>query len=153
MINKPIISIKKVFLIAIITIISFLSIKILMRNVLPLNTACGDFFPIIINILVVLALFYATIRSAGSSKRVQFAWMFMTIAFALFTVGNILELGIHMKPWAFLPNIFYLLFYPIFAIGMYFLPTFSFSRTERIKIFLDMSIIIITVGLIFWIFL
>ena len=153
MINKPIISIKKVFLIAIITIISFLSIKILMRNVLPLNTACGDFFPIIINILVVLALFYATIRSADSSKRVQFAWMFMTIAFALFTVGNILELGIHMKPWAFLPNIFYLLFYPIFAIGMYFLPTFSFSRTERIKIFLDMSIIIITVGLIFWIFL
>ena len=88
MINKPTISIKKVFLIAIITIISFLSIKILMRNVLPLNTAYGDFFPIIINILVVLALFYATIRSADSSKRVQFAWMFMTIAFALYTVGK-----------------------------------------------------------------
>ena len=88
MINKPIISIKKIFLIAIITIISFISIKILMRNVLPLNTACGDIFPIIINILVVLALFYATIRSADSGKRVQIAWMFMTIAFALFYSGK-----------------------------------------------------------------
>jgi PAS domain S-box-containing protein len=146
-------SIKNVFLMAIITLICFISVKILMRNVLPLNTVYGNIFPIIINILVVVALFYATIRSADSGRRAQMAWMFMTLAFVFFTVGNILELGIHLKPWAFLPNVFYLIFYPLFAIGIYFLPTFSFTRNERIKIFLDMGIIIVTLGLIFWVFL
>jgi PAS domain S-box-containing protein len=153
MTKKPIISIKNVFLMAIITLICFISIKILMRNVLPFNTVYGNIFPLIINILVVIALFYATIRSADSGRRVQMAWMFMTLAFVFFTAGNILELGIHLKPWAFLPNIFYLIFYPLFSIGIYFLPTFSFTRNERIKIFLDMGIIIVTLGLIFWVFL
>ena len=146
------VSVKNIFLMAIITLIGFISIKILMGNT-PLNTDLGDIFPIIINILVVLASFYATVRSANSGKRVQLAWMFITIAFAFFTIGNILELGIHMKPWAFLPNIFYLIFYPLLATGIYYLPKFSFTRNERIKIFLDMGIIIATLGLIFWIFL
>ena len=153
MANKPIISIKNSFIIAVIILISFISIKLLMRNVLPFNMNFGNIFLIIINIMVVLTLIYATIRTADSGRRVQMAWMFLTLALAFFTVGNILELGIHLKPTAFLPNIFYLIFYPLFAIGIYYLPIFSFSWYEKIKIFLDMGIIIVTLGLIFWIFL
>ena len=151
--TRPVISVKNVFIIALITLISFISIKILLKNDVPVNTIFGDIFPIMINVMVVLALLYATIRSANLGRRMQIAWMFMTLAFVFFTLGNILELGIHLKPWALLPNIFYLTFYPLFAIGIYYLHTFSFTRNERIKIFLDMGIIIITVGLIFWIFL
>lgn len=153
MVNKPIISIKNCFIIAVIILISFISIKLLTRNFLPLNLNFGNIFLIIINIMVVLALIYATVRSEDSGRRVQMAWMFLTLALAFFTIGNILELGIHLKPTAFLPNIFYLIFYPLFAIGIYYLPIFSFSRYEKIKIFLDMGIIIVTLGLIFWIFL
>ena len=153
MANKPIISIKNSFIIAVIILISFITIKLLTRNILPFNMNFGNIFLIIINIMVVIALIYATVRSEDSGRRVQMAWMFLTLALAFFTVGNILELGIHLKPTAFLPNIFYLIFYPLFAIGIYYLPIFSFSRYEKIKIFLDMGIIIITLGLIFWIFL
>ena len=151
--NKNIISIKNIFIIAIITLIAFIFVKVAIINVQPFSSVFGDIFPIVINILVVLTLLYATIRSKDSGKRVQIAWMFITLAFAFFTMGNILELGIHLKPWKLLPNIFYLIFYPLFAIGIYFLPKFSINRNERIKILLDRGIIIVTLGLIFWIFL
>ena len=65
MANKPIISIKNSFIIAVIILISFISIKLLTRNVLPFNMNFGNIFLIIINIMVVLALIYATVRSAG----------------------------------------------------------------------------------------
>jgi two-component system, sensor histidine kinase PdtaS len=157
MVNKPLISVKNIFILALIIVISYFFITILLRNDTTLRMFFGDLFPIVIDLLVVLTLFYATIRSAHYGRRVQMAWMFIALAFSFYTIGDILwailELGIHQRPFPSVADVFYLIFYPLFAIGIYYLPRFSFTRSEKLKIFLDMGIIIITVGLIFWTFL
>ena len=157
MVNKPIISVKKSFYIALIIGFCFILITILIRNDSNLRILFGDLFPLLIDFLVVLSLFYATIRSEYYGKRVQIAWMFITLAFSFYTIGDILwailELGIHQRPFPSVADAFYLIFYPLFAIGIYYLPRFSFTLIEKLKIFIDMGIVSLTVGLIFWIFL
>ena len=157
MVNKPLISVKKSFYIALIIVFCFILFTILIRNDSNLKMFFGDLFPILIDFLVVLALFYATIRSEYYGKRVQIAWMFITLAFSFYTIGDILyailELGIHQRPFPSVADVFYLIFYPLFAVGIYYLTRFSFTLIEKLKIFIDMGIISFTVGLIFWIFL
>ena len=157
MVNKPWISVKNIFIIALILLICSIFITMFLRNDSTLRMFFGDLFPILIDFLVVLTLFYATIRSVNYGKRVQIAWMFIALAFSFYMVGDIiwaiLELVIHQRPFPSIADLFYLIFYPLFAIGIYYLPRFSFNLTEKLKIFLDMGIIVITVGLIFWIFL
>ena len=155
--NKPLISIKSVFIIALIIVISFIIITLSLRNDSTLRIFFGDLSPIVIDLLVVLTLFYAAIRSAYYGKRVQMAWMFIALAFSFYTIGNILwaitALVFNHNPFISIADGFFLIFFPFFAIGVYFLSKFSFTRNEMLEIFLDMGIIFITVGLIFWTFL
>ena len=157
MVNKPLISVKNIFIIALIIVIFSILTTILLGYDSTLKTYFGDLFPIVIELLVVLTLVYATLRSANYGKRVQFAWMFIALAFTFYTVGDmiwaVLELGIHQRPFPSVADVFYLIFYPLFAIGIYYLTKFSFTKSEKLKIFLDMGIIVITVGLIFWTFI
>lgn len=157
MINKPLISIKTGFIIALVIVTCSLLFTVLLENNSALMMVFGDIFPIFVDLLVVLTLFYATARSLKYGKKVQFAWMFITFSFIFYTVGDvvwaILELGIYQSPFPSIADGFYLIFYPLFAIGIYYLSSFSFTKTEKLKIFLDMGIIIISVGLIFWTFL
>ena len=117
----------------------------------------GDTYSPAIDLLVVITLVYATIRSVRYGRRAYIAWLFITLAFSFYAIGDILwailELGFHQNPFPSVADVFYLTFYPLFAIGIYYLPRFSFTRRENLKIFLDMGIIIITVGLLFWTFL
>ena len=155
--DEPLISVKNIFIIALIIIIGFIIISILLSNDSTLRMFFGDLFPIVIDLLVVLTLFYAVIRSAYYGRHVQMAWMFIALAFSFYTIGDILwailELGFNQNPFPSVADVFYLIFYPIFALGIYYLPRFSPTRSEKLKIFIDMGIIIITVGLIFWTFL
>ena len=153
-VNKPLISIKTSFIIAITIVIVSLLFTLLFENNSVLMMYFGDIFPILVDFLVVLTLFYATARSHKYGKKVRVAWMFITFAFIFYTVGDviwaILELGIHESPFPSIADGFYLIFYPLFAIGLYHLSRFSFTKTEKLKTALDMSIVIISVGLIFW---
>ncbi|MBZ2166806.1 histidine kinase dimerization/phosphoacceptor domain -containing protein [Methanobacterium spitsbergense] len=157
MVSKPLISVKNIFIIAFIIVISFMILTILLSNDSTLRMFFGDLFPIVIDLLVVLTLFYAAIRSVYYGRRVQMAWMFIALAFSFYTIGDILwailELGFNQNPFPSVADGFYLIFYPLFAIGIYYLSKFSFSKSEMLKIFLDMGIIFIAVGLIFWTFL
>ncbi|MTK63751.1 MAG: PAS domain S-box protein [Methanobacterium sp.] len=157
MVKTPLISIRSSFITALLIVICSLLFTVLLENNSTWMTFFGDIFPILIDSLVVLILFYAAARSLKYGRKVQMAWMFIAFAFIFYTVGDIiwdiLELGIHESPFPSVADGFYLIFYPLFAIGIYYLSRFSFTRTEKLKIALDMSIIIITVGLIFWTFL
>jgi len=157
MVNKPLISVNNIFVIAFIIVIGFVIISLLLRNNSVSLMYFGDIYSPVIDLLVVLTLFYATIRSFRYGRRVQIAWLFITLAFSFYAVGDILwailELGFHQIPFPSVADVFYLIFYPLFALGIYYLPRFSFTRKEMLKIFLDMGIIVITVGIIFWTFL
>jgi two-component sensor histidine kinase len=157
MVHKPLISVKNIFVLAVIVVISFVIISSFLRNNSSSLMYFGDIYSIIIDLMVVLTLIYATIRSSSYGRRVQIAWLFITLAFAFYTVGDIIwaifELVLYQYSYPSLADFFYLTFYPLIALGIYYLPRFSFTRNETIKIFLDIGIVAITVGLIFWTFL
>ena len=155
--DKPIISIKNAFILAFITVISFAAISILLRNYDYPRLDFGDILSPVIELIVVIILFYITIYLATQELRVRRGWLFIAIALSFYVIGDILwaiyEIGLHQNPSVSLSDIFYLIFYPIFAIGIYYLTKFSFNRSEKFKIFIDMGIVMITVGLMFWTFL
>ena len=157
MVNKPLQSVNNIFVIALIIVISFAIISMLLRNNSVSLMYFGDTYSSAIDLLVIITLFYATIRSVRYGQRAYIAWLFITLAFSFYAIGDILwailELGFHQTPFPSVADVFYLTFYPFFALGIYYLPRFSFTRRENLKIFLDMGIIIITVGLLFWTFL
>ncbi len=47
----------------------------------------------------------------------------------------------------------YLMFYPIFAVGILLLPDVPLLPRERLKIFLDAAIVMVSAALVFWVFL
>jgi PAS domain S-box-containing protein len=155
--KKLLISTKNVFILAFLIIISFTAISLLLGNAVDAKIIVGDIASPAIDLLVLLTLVYAAKISATKGRRIQIAWIFMTIAFSIYTTGDVLwaiiELGLNQNPFPSMADIFYLSFYPIFALGIYYLPRFSFSRSEKLKIFLDMGIVITTLALIFWIFI
>ena len=141
------------FIIALIVLISFISFNLLVNNFFTSYRVFGNIFSIILDLLVVFALFYATIRSSDSCRVTQTAWMFITIALSIYTLVDILEFFFNITSLLPIYHMIYFIFYIFFAIGIFFFPRFSFTRTEKLNIFLDIGIIIVTVGLIFWIFL
>jgi hypothetical protein len=50
-------------------------------------------------------------------------------------------------------DIFFLAFYPLFAIGVLFLPMAELAMRERIKVLLDICIVVITAAMLVWAFL
>jgi PAS domain S-box-containing protein len=155
--DKPIISIKNAFILAFITVISFAAISILLRNYDYPRLVFGDILSPIIELVVVIILFYVILYLATQELRIRRGWLFIAVALSFYVFGDILwaiyEIGLHQDPSVSLSDIFYLIFYPIFAVGIYYLTKFSFNRSEKFKIFIDMGIVMITVGLMFWTFL
>lgn len=151
---KPSLSIKNFIILSFVIVISFALISILLSSRPLVRQYFSDIFTPLIELMVIIILFYATTRSHG---RFKIAWILIMASVVSYTLGDIywaiLELGYHTNPFLSISDIFYLLFYPLFALGLYYLSRFSLNRSEKIKISLDMGIIIVTISLIFWTFL
>lgn len=117
----------------------------------------GDVAFPIIGLLVIATLFYAAYHSEKQEKHLKIAWTLMALAFLSYALGDItwaiLELGLNQTPFPSVADVFYLAFYPIFAMGIYLFPRSPYSRSDELKIILEMAIVVLTVSLIFWIFL
>lgn len=104
--------------------------------------------------LAALGLLYASRHSDGQSKK---AWMVLAAAQIIFTFGNaawtVIEVGFHQNPFPSVADIGYLLFYPIFAAGVFLLPEKPLHPRERLKILIDAGVVGVAAALIFWAFL
>ncbi len=113
-----------------------------------------DGFVTIISGLATAALFYAAHLSVG---RVRKAWIMIAIAMLFNTLGDlswsVVETVLHQNPFPSVADIGYLMFYPLFALGIFLLPDVPFSSREKIKIMLDAAIVIVSFSLIFWVLL
>ncbi len=109
------------------------------------------------NILVVGALFTAAKRSSVFSMRMFWVWVILAIAQLSYTVADsvwgFLETVLAQTPFPSIADVFYLFYYPAFMVGILLLPSRKSSLTERVKSGLDMGVIMITSGLLFWNFL
>ena len=71
-----------------------------------------------------------------------------------FTLGDILwayyDISLQEASFSFLTDIPYLLYYPLFLIGILLLPSMSLNPSERIKMLLDSGIVLIAAVIGFW---
>jgi len=100
------------------------------------------------------ALFYTGFRTSG---RIRKAGMVFAAAMLFNTLGDIswsiMEVILHQEPFPSVADIGYLMFYPLFALGIFLLPDAPLSSREKIKILLDAAIVIVSVALVFWVLL
>lgn len=129
---------------------------VLQKNDLLIRALQSDPLFLWSSVLAVLGLVYAAWRSdPGSRSRI--AWGIMASAQALSLLGviafpahDIIQNGRSLVSQA---DIFFLAFYPLFAIGVLFLPMARLAMRERIKVLLDICIVVITAAMLVWAFL
>ena len=155
--EKKTISFKNATILAFAILISFTVVSLLLQGDSYLRMVFSDITGPVIEILVIMGLFYAAYASKNQGQHVQIAWILMGVAFSFTALGDItwaiLELVFSTNPFPSVADIFYLAFYPLFALGIYFMPRDKFSSSDRYKIILEMGIILLTVGLLLWVFL
>ena len=132
----------------------YLGTSLFLRNDVEGSRIFSDLIAILINGIATLCFFYAAICSRWVGKRIYLAWAMLGIAQFSFTLGDILwgyyDISLQEAPFSSLTDIPYLLFYPLFLIGILFLPSISLNPSERIKMLLDSGIVLIAAVIGFW---
>ena len=120
-------------------------------------TVISDITSPLYNLIATIALIFAAKQSSRLSKRLALAWGMLAFAQFSFTLGDILwaviELGLKSTPFPSIADGPYLLFFPLFFAGALLLPSKRLSPTEWLKRTLDLSIVMITAILGFWVYL
>ncbi len=92
-----------------------------------------------------IALLTIARRARHRSRRLGQVWTLIGLATAAYACGDviwaILEVGLKQDPFPSLADIGYLLYYPLFAIGLLLFPHAPRERAERWKLSLDISIV------------
>lgn len=144
-------------ILAIFILISYIATSFFLGYNANLRTTVSDLMTPIISFLVVISLFYAAKQSTVFGHRVQIAWALLAFAQLSFTIGEIiwaiLEVGLGQSPFPSYADIFFTIYYPLFAIGIFLLPRNSFNTESIYRTTIDLGIVMISVALIFWIFL
>ena len=108
-------------------------------------------------LLAMAGLWWAARRSALYSRRLTLAWGLLTAALISWIIGDILwavlEVGLGLSPFPSIADPFYFLYYPLFIAGALLMPMKRMSRSEWLKLGLDMAIVALATMLIFWYFL
>jgi diguanylate cyclase (GGDEF)-like protein len=113
-----------------------------------------DLSSILFNLLAALALYLAARRSRVMSKRLFGAWGFLALAQLSFTFGDaawtFIEIRLGLNPFPSLADVFYLMFYPLFLIGILYFPTRHSAQMNYSKLLLDLSIILVAGTVGYW---
>lgn len=151
------ISINSALVLAAAAVSFHLALGLWFRNDLPRLATLSDIYLPIPNILAVIGLLYAAKRPETYGRKVKTAWMLMALAQISSVLANIiwavLEFSSRQTPFPSLADGFYLAMYPLFILGILLLPAEPFTRRGRIKMLLEMSIVVISASLAFWVFL
>ena len=151
------ISFRNASILSLIILIIFTITILFFRNDTYIKSAFSDIITPLINLLAVISLLYAAKLSKVYGKRVYLAWLILGIGQLFFTLGDIswgyIELYLNQSPIFSISDIFYLVYYPLFVLGIFLLPRARFNRLDLSKIILDISVVVITTGLLLWTFL
>jgi len=96
---------------------------------------------------------YALLNAGKQEKNVRIALILMVSGllfdFLAEVVWTTYEIVFHQQPFPSLADGLYLMYYPLFALGIMFLPADRLSARERNKIIIDIVIIMMAAVLIF----
>ena len=135
-------------------IISFCLTMMALSNNQEANTIFTDIASFSIDVLVTLALFYCSLYCYFHGKRIYLAWLILAIARLDFTIADAIwaytEIVLQESPFPSMADYFYIAHYPLFLLGIFFLPSIKFTSSERLKMMLDTGIVMISAILVFW---
>jgi signal transduction histidine kinase/CheY-like chemotaxis protein len=135
-------------------IISFYLAMMALSSNQEASTIFTDIGSSIIDFIVTLALFYCAIYTYFHQNEVFLAWLFLAIARLDFTIADTIwaytEIILKESPFPSVADYFYISYYPLFLLGIIFLPSIKFSSSERLKMMLDTGIVMISAILVFW---
>jgi diguanylate cyclase len=114
----------------------------------------SDVAPIAVELaLVVLAL---AARRRTVQPRVAIAWTWIAAAFASYLAGDITwawyEVVLDRSPFPSPADAFYLAFYPLLLVGLLSFPTPRRTAGERLRLAMDVSIVVLSSMMIVWYF-
>ncbi len=105
----------------------------------------SDIISAIIDTLSGVLLFVAAWASFRRSKRIAWAWGLLALAGLIYAAGDTtwayLEVLLNEPPFPSLADAFYLLYYPVFLVGVLFLIRKPPTRTDHVNSALDLAII------------
>ena len=138
-------------------ILGYLSLSIIFAGNQEFLTILSNLNNPIIS-LIVISFLLLNLKILKAYKSPSYtAWLFLTLAQVSYLIGDllwsILELGLHIEPFPSLADLGYIMYYPLFAIGIFLLPRFSQNAEKNYKTILDIGIILIASGMFFWSFL
>jgi len=156
--NKTItLSFRRAWFIAFSFLVMYIVVIFLFRNIPFIDSILSYFLITILYSAVAITLYLATKSSSSTEKHAKMAWGFLMFAVITSLIGNILwaftSLFYNQNPTTSVSNIFYLLFYPLFLVGILLFPSSNNEPRQRFKRYFDIVIIMFSVSLIFWIFL
>lgn len=107
-----------------------------------------------ISCITPLILFIFTSQIQKIEKNFYFAWLSISFAYLSFCLGDILshiiKIPISSEPYSIFVNFFYLLFYPLFFIGIINLPFAGMNNRQKIYLFLEITVIALSLGFVLW---
>ena len=148
---------RSALMLAAIIMIGYAALLILFKNDPVLVGTISDLLSPAANGLAAAGLLYAVFRSGIFKRRIRIAWTLLFLGELSFILGDltwaVLEKVLHQEPTASVADVFYLMFYPLFATGILLLPAVPLTRKEKLKLLLDTGIVMISAILVFWAFL
>ena len=96
-------------------------------------------------------------RNSTFNASLRRAWFILGLAVAAQTLGDTiwfyLEVILGQQPFPSTADIFYISFYPLALIGLLSLPSAPMSTSERLRVWLDLAVIMITAWMAIWFFI
>lgn len=150
--DKSVVSFRNAAILAASIVLGHAALAVGLATDSPLRVVLNDVLFPIASGLAAACLFYAARQAKGSDRIVRGAWVVLATA-QLFNalaevVWAIIELGFHERPFPSLADGLYLMYYPLFAIGLLRLAAASRAPGERLKQLIDMGIIMIAATLV-----
>lgn len=107
---------------------------------------------IIVNLCVIILLFYAAVLSKNQSSKIHYAWLFLAAAQISFFLGDIIwgffDIGLFFQNTN-IADFFYIFYYFLFIIGIFFFSRGMFKSKNQFKALLDILIVIVSAAMIF----
>ncbi len=121
---------------------------------MEINIIFFDFIIPLVGFLSFLCLIYAAKRSRIYGKRIYLAWLFIAFSLLLYVIGDtiwaFMEVVLHVQPFPSATDIFYLLYYLFFLIGLFLLFRPLDSPENIYKTILDALIVMVSAIWISW---
>lgn len=113
-----------------------------------------DVHAVVYTTLSAAAMFWAARVKRADGAWLALSWSLLGLSFVMWTVANLLWLRANLlgqSTSGWIPDIFFLFFYPLFLAGVLWFPRQRRSTRERVRLFLDLGVAAMAAVVVQWV--